>query len=349
MAQNEQTLKQSLENGAVLPVYVIAGDDGFLKRQAMNRIIKTVIGEDDGFNLVQFENGCDFKNLYDELNSCSFTSDKKCVILNDYDVDKCAKNEFETLLELVGTKYPSSVFILYFDAITYDPKKSSKIKELMKEAEKIGGTGVIVNHRTKDELVRQLVANAKKQGCDMKPFVAGYLIDTCSTDISTLLNEITKLCLYAKQGEITKEMVDLVAVKSVEASIFNLSKRIIAGDTAGAMNLLDDLFFMRIAPEMIVFQIATPFIDMYRVASAKKQGLHPVSIAEDFKLQSVTFRLTNAAEHLRKYDDKKIRLSLNAITNADKEIKGYSSDARLIVEKLIVKLIYIMKTGETLD
>ena len=349
MAQNERTLKQSLENGVILPVYVIVGDDGFLKKQAMNRIVKAAIGEDDGFNFVQFENGCDFNNLYDELNSCSFTSDKKCVILNDYDVDKCAKNEFENLLELVGAKYPSSVFILYFDAISYDPKKSSKIKELMKAAEAVGGTSVVVNHRTKDELVRQLVATAKKQGCEMKPLVAGYLIDTCSTDISTLLNEITKLCLYVKQGEITKETVDLVSVKSVEASIFNLSKKIIAGDTAGAMQLLDDLFFMRIAPEMIVFHISTPFIDMYRVASAKKQGLHPVSIAEDFKMQNVTFRLTNAAEQLRRYDDNKIKLSLDVVAEADKEIKSYSSDARLVIEKLIVKLIYIMKTGETLD
>ncbi len=349
MAQNERTLKQSLDSGAILPVYVIVGDDSFLKKQAKDRIIKAAIGEDDGFNLVTFEDGCDLQMLYDELNSCPFTSDRKCVVLSDYNVESCSKTEFERLLLLVGTKYTSSVFIVYFDVIPYDPKKSSKIKELVKTAENIGGAAITANHRTKEDLVRQLVATVKKQDCEMTPFVAGYLIDSCSTDISTLLNEITKLCLYAKQGEITKEMVDLVSVKSVEASIFNLSKRIIAGDTAGAMTLLDDLFFMRIAPEIIVYNISTAFVDMYRALAAKKQGLHPVSIAEDFKMQNVTFRLKAAAEHLRKYDDNKIKLSLDAITHADKEIKSYSSDARLAIEKLIVKLIYIMKTGETLD
>ncbi len=349
MALSERSLKQSLENGAILPVYVIVGNDSFLKTQAMDRIVKAAVGEADDFNLVTFENGCNLEILYNELNSCSFTSDKKCVILNDYDIEKCSKDELESLIKLAGTKYETSVFIIYFDAIAYDAKKSTKIKELIKAAEGVGGSSVILDHRTKDELVRQLVASAKKRNCTLSPMSAGYLIDVCSTDINTLLNELSKLCLYVKQGEITKEIIDSVAVKSVEASIFDLAKKIIAGDTAGAMRLLDDLCFMRVAPEVIIYQIAQSFIDMYRASAAKKQGVAAESIAGDFNMKNTAFRLKNAAANLRKYDDNKINLSLDAIITAERENKSYSSDARVIIEKLIVKLIYIMKTGEALD
>lgn len=349
MALSEKSLKQSLESGAILPVYVIVGNDSFLKTQAKDRIVKAAIGEDDGFNLVTFENDCNLEILYNELSSCSFTSDKKCVVLSDYDVDKCSKNEFDSLLELAGTKYETSVFIIYFDAIVYDSKKSSKIKELMKAAESVGGSSVILDHRTKEELVRQLVASAKKRNCTLSPTNAGYLIDVCSTDINTLLNELAKLCLYVKQGEITKEIIDSVAVKSVEASIFDLSKKIIAGDTVGAMNLLDDLLFMRVTAESVVYQIAQSFVDLYRASAAKKHGVAAESIAADFKMINTSFRLKNAAYQLKKYDDNKIKLSFDAIIDAEREIKSYSADKRIVVEKLIVRLIYIMKTGEALD
>ncbi|MBQ9976965.1 MAG: DNA polymerase III subunit delta [Clostridia bacterium] len=349
MALSEKSLKQSLDNGAILPVYVIVGNDSFLKTQAKDRIIKAAIGEDDGFNLVTFENDCNLEILYNELSSCSFTSDKKCVVLSDYDVDKCSKNEFDSLLELAGTKYETSVFILYFDAIVYDPKKSGKIKELMKAAEGVGGSSVIIDHRTKEELARQLVASAKKRNCLLSTTNAGYLIDVSSTDINTLLNEIEKLCLYIKQGEITKEIIDSVAVKSVEASIFDLSKKIIAGDTAGALKLLDDLYYMRVSPDLIIHQIGQAFVDLYRASAAKKQGVAPESAAGDFNMKNTAFRLKNASYQLGKYDDNKINLSFDALINAEREKKSYSTDARVIIERLIVRLIYIMKTGEALD
>ena len=349
MALSEKSLKQSLENGALLSAYVIVGNDSFLKTQAKERIIKAAIGEDDGFNLVTFENDCNLEILYNELNSCPFTSDKKCVVLSDYDVEKCTKEEFESLLELVGTKYETAVFIIYFDAIVYDAKKSGKIKELMKAAEGVGGSAVILDHRSKDELVRQLVASAKKRNCTLSPASAGYLIDVCSTDINTLLNELSKLCLYVKQGEITNEIIDLVVVKSVEASIYDLSKKIIAGDTAGAMKVLDNLYFMRVAPEVIIFQIAQAFVDLYRASAAKKQGVTAESAAEDFNMKNTAFRLKNAMYNLKKYDDKKIKLSFDAIIQAEKENKSYSTQSRVVIEKLIVRLIYIMKTGEALD
>ena len=57
------------------------------------------------------------EELYDELNGFAF-SGKKCVILTDYDIDDCSKDDFEKLLSLAGDSYESSVFIIYFDALT---------------------------------------------------------------------------------------------------------------------------------------------------------------------------------------------------------------------------------------
>lgn len=349
MPLGEKALKSSLDSGALCSVYIIYGNDGFLKKQAVNRIISASVGEDDGLNLLRFEAGCSLQDVYDELNGFPVMADKKCVILTDFDIDGAGKNEFEKLLSLVGDSYETSVFVLHFDTVVPEQKKSNRLRQLISAAESIGGVAALLDHRTRDELARQLSASAKKQGTTLSVQNAGYLIDNCSSETQVLVNELSKLIAFAKGSEITKDMIDSVAVKSVEASVYDLSAKIISGDTAGAMALLDKLYFMKVAPEIIIFNISSAFVDMYRVAAAKDAGLRPIQIAEDFKIpKNREFTLNRAAENLRRYDYKKLELSFNALLDADGKLKSYSSNDRYIVEQLIVKLIYIMKTGEKL-
>lgn len=347
MPLSEKALKSSLDSGALCSVYIVYGNDGFLKKQSVNRIIKAAIGEDDGFNLLRFELEADLQELYDELNGFAF-SGKKCVILTDYDIDDCSKNDFEKLLSLAGDSYESSVFIIYFDALTFEMKKADRLKALISAAEKAGGVAVQLDHREKSELIRSLVASAKKQGSLLSPQNAGYLIDVCSLETQVLSFELAKLTAYANGKEITRQMIDSVAVRSVEASIYDLSAKIMNGDTAGAMALLDDLFFMRVKPEFIVINISSAFVDMFRVAAAKDSGETPESIAADFKMKGREFVLRRALTNFRQYDYKKLDLSFDALLAAERKIKSYSSNERAVIEELIVRLIYIMRTGEAL-
>ena len=54
---SEKTLKSSLESGAVLPVYILGGEDIYLKKQALNRIIEKTVAPDDEMNLIKFSSG----------------------------------------------------------------------------------------------------------------------------------------------------------------------------------------------------------------------------------------------------------------------------------------------------
>lgn len=348
MPLSEKALKSSLDSGALCSTYVILGNDSFLKKQAVNRIIKSSVDDDD-LNLLRFESGCNLQDVYDELNGFPVMAERKCVILTDFDIDGCSKNDFERLISLASDRYETSVFVIYFDTVGIELKKSDRAKKLIAAAESAGGISALLDHRTRDELARSLSASAKKQGCLLSPANAGFLIDICSAETQIVINELSKLCAFVKSGEITKEIIDSVAVKSVEASVYDLSAKIISGDTVGAMSLLDNLFFMKVAPEIIVFNISSAFVDMFRAASARSHGLRPEQIAEDFKMKGREFVLRRAGDNLRRYDYKKLDLSFSALLEADRKIKSYSSDERIILEQLIVKLIYIMKTGEALD
>ncbi|MBO5908288.1 MAG: DNA polymerase III subunit delta [Clostridia bacterium] len=350
MPINEKALRNGLKAGALTPVYLIYGNDNFLKKQAADLIIKAAVPEDDGFNLLRYEYGCELQEVYDELCAFPIMSDKKCVIFYDFDIDNASSADFEKLLELSSQRYETAVLVLQFIALAPDFKKSERGKKLLAAVEKAGGIVAEINHRTREELIGQLVSSAKKHGVTLSPSVSAYLIDSCSTDVNILSNEISKLSAYVKSGnEITKETIDAVAVKTVEASVYGISEKILSGDAQGSLKLLDELYFTRLDTRIIFFQIASGFVDMYRTLAFKSKGVSLEQAGLDFKMGNRAFLLKKADIALRKIDEKALGLCFDILIDADRQLKGYSQDDKIILEKLILRLIYAIKTGEALD
>ena len=322
----------------------------FLKKQSVDNIIKAAALEDDGFNVLRYEYGCNLEEVYDELSAFPIMADKKCVILADFDIDKADSSDFEKLLQLCSERYETSVFVLHYIALEPDFKKSERSKKLLQAIEKAGGIVAEINHRTREEMIGQMVAAAKRQGVTLTPAVSAYLIDSCSTDVNILSNEISKLCAYVGKGtEITRETVDEISVKTIEASVYAISEKVIAGDVAGSLKLLDDLYFSGLETKIIFFQIASSFVDMYRVLQAKKRGVSYEKAGIDFKMGKRAFVLKKADAWLRKTDEKTLKICLDIFIDADRQIKSISADEKIFMEKLILRLIYAIKTGESLD
>lgn len=345
----EDNLKKNIQSKNLLPVYILFGDDGYLKKNYADKLGNLTAERDDVFNYCRFEGGADLQEVYDAAMQMPFMGDKKFVELCDYDFEHCAKSDFEKLCTLLSEVPDTAVFVLRFDSLDFDSKKSAKFKRLVTACEKNNGLPVKLDHRKPAELVKMLTDGAAKRGCRMDSNTARYLIETAGEDINLLSNELTKLCAYSQKGSITKETVDAVSVKTVEASIYNLSKFILSANTAEALSCLDELFFMRIDAMPILYNISSIYVDMLRIFAAKEQGLKISDVAETFDYKNKAFLLDKAAPYLKKMDFKRLNLSLEAITEADIKLKSFGSDDRIILEQLIIKLIYILAKGEKVD
>lgn len=82
---------------------------------------------------------------------------------------------------------------------------------------------------------------AAKRGAVLSADNARYLISVSGTDIKTLLNETEKLSSYVNGGEVTKDIINRLAVKCLQARVYDLSKAIIKGDYEKAYSVLDTL------------------------------------------------------------------------------------------------------------
>ena len=138
-------------------------------------------------------------------------------------------------------------------------------------------------------------------------------------------------------------------IKTPEASVYNLSKFIFAKNSGQALALLDELFFMRFEPMMILYTVSSVYVDMYRVYTLKKSGMTNTEISAEFGYKGREFLLDRAAQNLAKMDFGRLSLSFSALIKADKALKSNGADPRLVLEQLIIRLIYIVAKGEAVD
>lgn len=345
----EDTFKNMLKSGKLAPVYIILGDDSYLKSMYVDKISKMTADKDDIFNYSKFGADCDLQEVYDALSQLPVMADKKCIILCDYDFEHCSKSDFDKLCLLAKDGNDTAVLIIWFDSIDVDVKKSAKFKKLASSCEKCGGEAVVLNHRRIPELVKMLTDGAIKRGCKMEPAAARYLVETAGDDINTLVNELDKLCCFMPSGIITKSDVDFVCVKTPEASVYNLSKQILARNAEQALKTLDELFFMRLEPMMILYTVSSAYVDMYRLFVCRKSGKKTGDAAELFGYKGREFVLDRAARELSGLDFKKLSLSFDALIDADRRLKSFGADERIILEQLTIRLIYIAAKGEAVD
>ncbi len=346
---SEQQLKVNVSSGNILSTYFIFGEDTYLKKLYVDKIIDKTVDRADDFNFLRFEAECSLQQVYDAKEQYPMMSDKKCVLLTDYDFEEAAAEDFRRLILLLSEPNDTTVFIYWCNNLSVDLKRSSRFKELVKSVETGGGIAANLSHRTSGELIKVLQDGAKKRGAQFQSGAAAYLIECCTEDINVLLSELEKLCAYAKNGVITRDTIDTVCVKSIDASVYALTNEIVSLKAAAAIKLLDNLYSMRLEPMIILHAISSNFIDIYRAMSGINAGISINSLAEQFDYKNRQFALEKASRQVSKFSGLSMKFCLNALVEADKRLKSFSSNDRVVLEELIIRLIYIISKGENLD
>ena len=152
-----------------------------------------------------------------------------------------------------------------------------------------------------------------------------------------------KLCAYSQDGAITREIIDKVAVRRVDVSIYNLAKALTGGRMEEAMGILDDLFFQRVEPVVILSSLSAPYVDMLRAKAALAAGKKPEEIAADFGYYGTAFRLKNAGYTARHMSGGQLRESLEVLLEADGMLKGSKTPPRVALEQTLIRLYMIAK------
>jgi DNA polymerase-3 subunit delta len=174
---------------------------------------------------------------------------------------------------------------------------------------------------------------------------AQYFIESVGGDLNRLQNELDKLCAYAGGGNVTREQIDAVCVKSVDAKSFDMVKAVSAGNGTLALRLLDDLFRQKVAPQMLLGSLIANYVDIYRAFAALQAGKSAEAPAGLFDYKGKAFRLQNAGRMARGMKLPQVQQSLELLAQADRRLKNTGMDDRLVMEQCLIGLLGVIRNA----
>ena len=247
-----QELKQSLKV-KVEPIYLLYGDDEFVKTSAKKLIVDPIINGNQ-LNLTTFYlDELDAFKVLDTLNTFSFFG-KRCVVINEIEGKKDTKliNELKEYAQ-----NPNNECVLVIVGLT-----SSNFESLGSSV-----TMVDCNRLSNDLLAKWIVhkLNGKKT---ISSSSAYKLIDYCNGYLGRINLELDKLLNYSL-SEITSEDIENLVIKDIEYNIFELAESLGQRKKEKAISIFNDLINDKKQSTSVLVLIANHFRRLFYVSVSK--------------------------------------------------------------------------------
>lgn len=344
----EQDLKKQIKEKAFASLYVLYGDEAYLKSFYAGRICALAV-EDAlrDFNFHRFEGkSIDFDSLTDAVEAIPMMSARTCVLLKDIPVDTLNAADRDRLTAILKDIPNTCTVVLWMDTVDVDARKNAKWRAFLKELHSVACL-VPLDKRGRGDLVRLLRSGAAKRGCEMRPENAEYLVSLVGDDLTMLLQELEKLCAYKMTGEITASDIDALAIRTVDAVVFDLSKAIFRGEGAKAFSILNTLLRQKTEPVLILGALNACYVDIYRAKVFKLSGGRAEDAAACFQYKGKEFRLRNASRDGASLSMPDVRRCLEILMQCDKNLKGSGTDAQLLLERCLTELMLVQRSVRT--
>lgn len=336
----ENMLRSELQAGKIRPVYFFYGEEDFLTRTYTDMVIKTAGAlEGDGLNLLRVRGVPDMDKLSDFAESMPFFAPNKCVRITDLDPESLDNQQHKDLLKLIEELPETTVLIFaQISAAIDDLKPKAKTKKLIEAAEK---RGMVCKFplMSVNTVAGMAVRKAAKAGCSISAQDAAFLAERCGCSLTLLQTEVEKLCTFRKSGDITRADISALVPRTLDASAYDLSELLFAGNCGEALRMLDDLYQQRIEPILILAAVSGAFVDCYRGRLAVKAGKSSQQAAADFGYYGGrAFYFGKACTKARGLSDGYLNGCMEVLFRTNKLMNSSKTDSRLLLERAFVEI-----------
>lgn len=314
---NEKRFKQ---------VYLLYGEEQYLKRQYAKRLRVALVGEDD-MNYTRFnveKPNC--KEIIDTCDTLPFFADRRVVIIEG---SGYFKNACPDELSDYIKKMPDYLNIIFVE------KEIDKRNKLYKAVSNVGYISEMVIPDEKS-LQRWIAQMAKEDG---KSFngnaLTAFVTRTCES-MDNMKSEYDKLISYiGDRNGINIEDVDEICIERVENRIFDMITAVGMKNQKQAMKLYYDLRTLREAPLKILILMERQFSTLYETRLLMDEGLDANTIAK--KLNTKTYFVSKNIDQAKRYTALELKNAVTDCVDMDEAVKTGAINDVLSVELIIVK------------
>lgn len=328
-------LIRDLKNGTFAPLYLIYGEESYLKEYYLRQLREKVVDQTFAdFNLIELEGkGLTPEQLSEAIDSYPAMAEKKLVIVTDFDLFK-PPAAFSDQLPSLLTDLPDYLcLVFYYDILEGKPDKRTK---LYKQLEKSACLAEFSRMEEK-ELVAWIERRVRALDHVIAPDDASYLIFLCGNDMTNLAGEIDKVAAHSTTGEIKKYNIDAVCSPVLDAVVFDLTDAITVGKFARAVALVGELIAQK-NNEVMIFTTITRHIQRLYAAklcaearAGEKQLMEMIGSKSPYYAR----QLQNAA---RRVSLSWLRRAASLCAETDAALKGSAVDRQKQIELALLQM-----------
>ncbi len=267
-----KTLTEHLRQRKFERVYLLFGDEAYLRLQYRDRLIAALLPEGDTMNLARFEGKkTDESQLMAVADTLPFFSDYRVVVAEN--TGFFAASGHEALAEYVKNIPESSCLIFVEEEVD----KRNKLFKAVSSA----GYAANLSLPGEKQLARWLGGMAAQAGKQIHPAVLAHFIEIVMPDMSAMKQEMVKLISYVgDRPYIDREDVDAVCSVHVENKIFDMVRAVAEKQPKKALALYEDLLTLREPPMRILFLMNKQFAQLMEIRELQLEGCPPQVIAD---------------------------------------------------------------------
>jgi len=302
-------LKESLKS-KFFPVYVLCGDDQWLKNKSLENIKASLDIQLPEMNCFVYEEGADVDDLVNACNTLPFFSRQKLVVVHNFafPTGKRANYVKEKLANYCAKADDSCVLVFVCD----DDKAFKTVAGVQ-----------LVNCKRLDEraVVSWIVAYCRRQGRAIDAAVASKICQYCLCDMSRVATETEKLCSFAT-AQITADDVELLVHKDSNYEIFKLSEMIANKNSTKALQTLQGLLNRGEQPRALFGLLYNFYRRMYYVKTTTYTTKELASML-GVKGEWAITQVANVAD---KYKPMQLKRALDCFAATDDKIKRFFNE-----------------------
>ena len=336
---DEDMLAKMLKGDITENIFLFTGDDDYLKEHYCNMLTSKTVDESlMFFNFHKYEDDdTDLDTIFADAENLPLMAEKTCLLIRNYPLDSLSAKALGEFSEKLKNVPESTVMIFYYNSSVLPSGKNTKWDAVIKLFDSVGSV-VKIEHRTQGKTAKLLVSRAKDRGTSIDYDTAMYLVSVVGEDLQTVLNEFNKVCAFSCGQPVTKEMIDETAVKSVEASVFDISASIFSGDTDKAFRILSELLRQKTPASSIIGALASAYVNAYRLKLSYNSDKQISDFASAFQYKETKYTFSKIAPFVRKSSVAALRRALDVLSEADVKSKSSRISEETLLTELISKL-----------
>lgn len=318
-------LSQHMKSGQFKSVYLIYGEEDYLRKQYKDRMREALIG-DDTMNYNYYEGkGISVKELIDVGETLPFFNERRLILVENSGFFSSSQEELAGYLK----EKPETTCFLFVE------KDVDKRNKLFKT---VSALGYAANMTAPDErtLIRWIGGILKKEQRFMREDAMRHFLERIDTDMENIRRELDKLVVYTDGAqEITVGDIDEVCTVYTESQVFDMVRSVAEKQQSKALDLYYDLIAQKEAPMRILYWITRQFNQLYQIKDLQSKGYPDHVIAERMGVRDFVVRKNKTL--CQRFSLEELRKSIQICVEREEDVKTGRLNDRMAVELLIIQ------------